>query len=397
MNSTIIKLDEISKTLLNNKKINDEVIEKIINESAEVNKLLSEFFKQYEKDKVIPEDKYLDILDLNCSKTTKDLIAKYIVLNKYTIAFDSFQTDEIEDVNTDDPVRQYLKEIGKYSLLTPEEELALFKDYDALRQATINDSNINIHESETFKRLCNSNLRYVVSISKRYIGRGLSLLDLIQEGNLGLMKAIDYFDFEKGYKFSTYATWWIRQAVTRSIANDSRTIRIPVHMSEKVDKIKRACSNYQNINGELPTEKELEEITGYPEDIVKQCLLIAEGTVSLETPIGEDEHGQQSLLIDFLPDNAPSPEDAGEYTFMKEDVAKVLETLDYRTREVLKMRFGFYGKTYTLEEVGQVFGVTRERIRQVEAKGLRILRRAKTGKKLKYYVEEKEGGRNVRK
>ncbi|MBR3524025.1 MAG: sigma-70 family RNA polymerase sigma factor [Bacilli bacterium] len=378
----------MSKTLLNNVKVTDDILDEIISESEELNKLLKKYFEKYDDDKVISEDDYLDLLDLNCGQVTKDIIFRYIVLNKYSIGFldeesDNELTIEDEDYGyenyvTDDPFKQYLNDISMYPLLTPEEEYELFVEYSKNKD----------HNSEVFKKLCNSNLRYVISIAKRYVNRGMQFLDLIQEGNLGLMKAVDKFEYEKGYKFSTYATWWIRQGITRSLADQGRAIRIPVHMYEKITKIQAIQREYNNAYGELPSVEYIMEKTGFPEEIVNRCLELAEGLVSLETPVGEDEHGQQSELLDFLADDGISPEAASEYSLIKEDVAKLLENLDPRTKEVIKMRFGFYGQRYTLEETGKRFNVTRERIRQIEAKGLRKLRYPRYSRKLKNYYNE---------
>ena len=391
MNSTIKKIDDISKTLLNDTKVSDELIDELISDSEKLNKLLENYFVKYSENKVIPEDDYFDIFDINCSQMTKDILLRYIVLNKYTIDFSQKKDEEViaeEDNNYDyenyvdeDPISQYLKEIGRYPLLTTEEEYELFKEYSKNKD----------HNSEVFKTLCNSNLRYVVSIAKRYTNRGLSLLDLIQEGNIGLMKAVDKFEYEKGYKFSTYATWWIRQGITRSLADFGRTIRIPVHMYERISKIQNLQREYFNEHAELPTLQYIVDETGYPEEIVNKCLELGENIVSLETPIGEDEHGNQNELIDFLADEGASPEEEGLFVIMQEDIAKLLDKLDYRTREVIKMRFGFYGEhRYTLEEVGQRFNVTRERIRQIEAKGLRKLRHPRYSAGIRPYISDEE-------
>ena len=274
---------------------------------------------------------------------------------------------------TDDPVRMYLKEIGKVSLLTADEEREL-----AIRMEQ--------GDEEAKKKLCESNLRLVVSIAKRYLNRGLSFLDLIQEGNLGLIKAVDKFDYTKGYKFSTYATWWIRQAITRSIADQARTIRIPVHMVETINKLIRISRQLLQEYGREPTSEEIAKEMGITVEKVREIKKISQDPVSLETPIGEEE---DSHLGDFIPDDdVPAPVDAAAYSMLKEQLMEVLDTLSDRERKVLMLRFGLEdGRPRTLEEVGKEFNVTRERIRQIEAKALRKLRHPSRSKKLKDYLE----------
>ena len=274
---------------------------------------------------------------------------------------------------TDDPVRMYLKEIGKVSLLTADEEREL-----AIRMEQ--------GDEEAKKKLCESNLRLVVSIAKRYLNRGLSFLDLIQEGNLGLIKAVDKFDYTKGYKFSTYATWWIRQAITRSIADQARTIRIPVHMVETINKLIRISRQLLQEYGREPTSEEIAKEMGITVEKVREIKKISQDPVSLETPIGEEE---DSHLGDFVPDDdVPAPVDAAAYSMLKEQLMEVLDTLSDREKKVLMLRFGLEdGRPRTLEEVGKEFNVTRERIRQIEAKALRKLRHPSRSKKLKDYLE----------
>ncbi len=276
-------------------------------------------------------------------------------------------------VAVDDPVRMYLKEIGKVPLLTAEEEIELAKLMEA-------------GDEEAKQRLCEANLRLVVSIAKRYVGRGMLFLDLIQEGNLGLIKAVDKFDWRKGYKFSTYATWWIRQAITRSIADQARTIRIPVHMVETINKLIRVSRQLLQEYGREPTPLEIALEMDIPEEKVREILKIAQEPVSLETPIGEEE---DSHLGDFIPDeDVPAPADAAAFSMLKEQLVEVLDTLTEREQKVLKLRFGLDdGKARTLEEVGKRFDVTRERIRQIEAKALRKLRHPSRSKKLRDYLE----------
>ena len=276
-------------------------------------------------------------------------------------------------VAVDDPVRMYLKEIGKVPLLTAEEEVELAKRMEA-------------GDEYAKQKLCEANLRLVVSIAKKYVGRGMLFLDLIQEGNLGLIKAVDKFDYTKGYKFSTYATWWIRQAITRSIADQARTIRIPVHMVETINKLIRVSRQLLQENGREPTPDEIAEEMGITVEKVREILKIAQEPVSLETPIGEEE---DSHLGDFIPDeDAPAPAEAAAFSMLKEQLVDVLSTLTEREQKVLKLRFGLEdGRARTLEEVGKEFDVTRERIRQIEAKALRKLRHPTRSKKLKDYLE----------
>lgn len=323
--------------------------------------------------------------------------------------------EEMVDPNTlvdsfgiDDPVRMYLKEIGKVNLLTSDEEIQLAQDMGAgdaakeqmeeLEQARKNGEEVSLTEEEekelrrlvkrgeaAKQRLAEANLRLVVSIAKRYVGRGMLFLDLIQEGNLGLIKAVEKFDYTKGYKFSTYATWWIRQAITRAIADQARTIRIPVHMVETINKVIRVSRQLLQELGHDPSPEEIAEEMSMPVDKVREILKIAQEPVSLETPIGEEE---DSHLGDFIPDeDASEPSEAASFTLLKEQLVDVLGTLTPREEKVLKLRFGIEdGRTRTLEEVGKEFNVTRERIRQIEAKALRKLRHPSRSKKLKDFL-----------
>lgn len=278
-----------------------------------------------------------------------------------------------KSIAVDDPVRMYLKEIGKVPLLTADAEIELAKRMEH-------------GDEEAKKRLCEANLRLVVSIAKRYVGRGMLFLDLIQEGNLGLIKAVDKFDYTKGYKFSTYATWWIRQAITRSIADQARTIRIPVHMVETINKLIRVSRQLLQTYGREPTPEEIGVEMGISVEKVREIQKIAQEPVSLETPIGEEE---DSHLGDFIPDeDVPAPAEAAAFSMLKEQLVEVLDTLTDREQKVLKLRFGLEdGRARTLEEVGKEFDVTRERIRQIEAKALRKLRHPSRSKKLKDYLE----------
>ncbi|WP_409968620.1 RNA polymerase sigma factor RpoD [Bengtsoniella intestinalis] len=325
------------------------------------------------------------------------------------------EEEEVIDPNTlvnnfsvDDPVRMYLKEIGKVSLLTSDEEVVLAQDMAAgtaaaerlaaVEAARETDEPIVLTQEEAAQikkdlrrgerarqKLAEANLRLVVSIAKRYVGRGMLFLDLIQEGNLGLIKAVEKFDYTKGYKFSTYATWWIRQAITRAIADQARTIRIPVHMVETINKVIRVSRQLLQELGHDPSPAEISAEMGVPEDKVREILKIAQEPVSLETPIGEEE---DSHLGDFIPDEGASePAEAASFTLLKEQLMDVLSTLTPREEKVLKLRFGIAdGRTRTLEEVGKEFNVTRERIRQIEAKALRKLRHPSRSKKLKDFL-----------
>ena len=278
-----------------------------------------------------------------------------------------------DGISIDDPVKVYLKEIGRVPLLSAEEEVEL-----AIKMSQ--------GDVAAKKRLSEANLRLVVSIAKRYVGRGMQFLDLIQEGNLGLIKAVAKFDHTKGFKFSTYATWWIRQAITRAIADQARTIRIPVHMVETINKVKKVNSQLLHENGHEPTNEQIAEKLEMPVEKVREIMRVAQEPVSLETPIGEEE---DSHLGDFIPDeDAPAPSDVASHTMLKEQLAEVLSTLTPREEKVLRLRFGLEdGRSRTLEEVGKEFNVTRERIRQIEAKALRKLRHPSRSKKLKDFLE----------
>ncbi len=311
----------------------------------------------------------ISIID-DFSSETLDGISLEVDLPKET---DAAETVAVNDsAAMDDPVKVYLKEIGRIPLLSAEEEIEL-----AIKIAD--------DDEQAKKRLAEANLRLVVSIAKRYVGRGMQFLDLIQEGNLGLIKAVDKFDYTKGFKFSTYATWWIRQAITRAIADQARTIRIPVHMVETINKVKKAQSQLLHLNGHEATPEEIAEYLEMPVDKVREIIRVSQEPVSLETPIGEEE---DSHLGDFIPDDALAPADAASMSLLKEQLAEVLKTLTPREEKVLKLRFGLEdGNPKTLEEVGKEFNVTRERIRQIEAKALRKLRHPSRSKKLKDFLD----------
>lgn len=315
----------------------------------------------------------------NCENLNIEIVEDLSNDSDLKIGLDSAMTDDLEmalsteGIAIDDPVKIYLKEIGRVPLLSPEEEIEL-----AQRMAK--------GDPYAKKRLSEANLRLVVSIAKKYVGRGMQFLDLIQEGNLGLIKAVEKFDYTKGFKFSTYATWWIRQAITRAIADQARTIRIPVHMVETITKVKKVSSQLLHENGHDPTPEDIADKLEMPVEKVREIMRIAQDPVSLETPIGEEE---DSHLGDFIPDDeAPAPADAASHTLLKEQLNEVLGTLTEREAKVLKLRFGLEdGKSRTLEEVGQRFEVTRERIRQIEAKALRKLRHPSRSKKVKDFLD----------
>lgn len=339
---------------------------------------ISDFFAdmQLDSDKF---EKILDFLEANnidVLRITDDDADDDILLevdDDDEIEVEKIDLSVPDGVSIEDPVRMYLKEIGKVPLLSAEEEIELAK-------------RMELGDQEAKKRLAEANLRLVVSIAKRYVGRGMLFLDLIQEGNLGLIKAVEKFDYRKGYKFSTYATWWIRQAITRAIADQARTIRIPVHMVETINKLFRVSRQLLQELGREPTPEEIAAEMNMPVERVREILKISQEPVSLETPIGEEE---DSHLGDFIQDdNVPVPADAAAFTLLKEQLEEVLGTLTEREQKVLTLRFGLEdGRARTLEEVGREFNVTRERIRQIEAKALRKLRHPSRSRKLKDYLE----------
>ena len=322
---------------------------------------MDEVFDEFEKDGIdlLPDD-FDEEPDIEDLKEVEEL------------KLDEITDTSFEGISVDDPVRMYLREIGKIPLLTFDEELDLAK-------------RILEGDEDAKQKLAESNLRLVVSIAKKYVGRGMLFLDLIQEGNMGLIKAVEKFDYTKGFKFSTYATWWIRQAITRAIADQARTIRIPVHMVETINKLIRTSRNLLQQMGREPTPEEIAKEMEIPVEKVVEIQKIAQDPVSLETPIGEEE---DSHLGDFIQDeDSPAPHDAASYTLLKEQLEEVMNTLTPREAKVLKLRFGLeYGKSRTLEEVGKEFNVTRERIRQIEAKALRKLRHPSRSKKLRDYM-----------
>ena len=356
--------------------------------------LMEKIFEFLEKNKV-------DVLTISEGEEEPDEDALLEVENDEDLAVEKIDLSVPEGTNIEDPVRMYLKEIGKVPLLSAEEEITLAQKMvggDAAR-AQLDDAGDDLDEETkreleelinqgdyAKKKLAEANLRLVVSIAKRYVGRGMLFLDLIQEGNLGLIKAVEKFDYRKGYKFSTYATWWIRQAITRAIADQARTIRIPVHMVETINKLIRVSRQLLQELGREPSPEEIAEEMDIPVERVREILKISQEPVSLETPIGEEE---DSHLGDFIQDeNVPVPADAAAFTLLKEQLVEVLSTLTEREQKVLRLRFGLDdGRARTLEEVGKEFNVTRERIRQIEAKALRKLRHPSRSRKLRDYLE----------
>ena len=356
------EISEIIGNLDMDKDFIDDVYEKIMNMGIEIE---SEMEIRNDDNDIEPDEAELLNLDVDEIEHDDDMVIEDGSVD--------LEASLPKGITVDDPVRMYLKEIGKVPLLSADEEIELAKKMEK-------------GDEEAKKKLCEANLRLVVSIAKRYVGRGMLFLDLIQEGNLGLIKAVDKFDWRKGYKFSTYATWWIRQAITRSIADQARTIRIPVHMVETINKLIRVSRQLLQEYGREPSPDEIAAEMDISEDKVREILKIAQEPVSLETPIGEEE---DSHLGDFIPDEeVPAPAEAAAFSMLKEQLVEVLDTLTEREQKVLKLRFGLEdGRARTLEEVGKQFDVTRERIRQIEAKALRKLRHPSRSKKLKDYLE----------
>ena len=361
------KLDSVIAMAKKKKNVMD--YQEIVNQFAEFN------FEEEQYDKIVEtlEQKGIDVLRMTEEEDEPDEEALLAVEDAEDVDVENIDLSVPDGISIEDPVRMYLKEIGKVPLLTADEEIELAQRMEE-------------GDEEAKKRLAEANLRLVVSIAKRYVGRGMLFLDLIQEGNLGLIKAVEKFDYRKGYKFSTYATWWIRQAITRAIADQARTIRIPVHMVETINKLIRVSRQLlQELNRE-PTPEEIAKEMNMPVERVREILKISQEPVSLETPIGEEE---DSHLGDFIKDeNVPVPDKAAAYTLLREDLDEVLKTLTEREQKVLRLRFGLDdGRARTLEEVGKEFNVTRERIRQIEAKALRKLRHPSRSRKLRDYFD----------
>ena len=366
--NTRAKFDEKVKELLNMAKKKKNVLEyqeisdffaDMPLEEEQFEKILDVLYQNNEYVQRIKEDE-TDLEEINLS-------------DEDDVDVENLDLSIPDGISLEDPVRMYLKEIGKVPLLSADEEIELAK-------------RMELGDEDAKKRLAEANLRLVVSIAKRYVGRGMLFLDLIQEGNLGLIKAVEKFDYRKGYKFSTYATWWIRQAITRAIADQARTIRIPVHMVETINKLIRVSRQLLQELGREPTPEEIAEEMNMPTDRVREILKISQEPVSMETPIGEEE---DSHLGDFIEDDkVPVPADAAAFTLLKESLVEVLGTLTEREQKVLRLRFGLDdGRARTLEEVGREFNVTRERIRQIEAKALRKLRHPSRSRKLKDYLD----------
>lgn len=366
--NTRAKFEEKLKELLNTAKKKKNVLE-----YQEISDFFADMALEEEQfDKILEtlEQNNVDVLRI----TEDDVDDEEIILTEEDdVDVENLDLTIPDGISIEDPVRMYLKEIGKVPLLSAEEEIELAK-------------RMEVGDQEAKKRLAEANLRLVVSIAKRYVGRGMLFLDLIQEGNLGLIKAVEKFDYRKGYKFSTYATWWIRQAITRAIADQARTIRIPVHMVETINKLIRVSRQLLQELGREPSPEEIAEEMNMPVERVREILKISQEPVSLETPIGEEE---DSHLGDFIQDdNVPVPADAAAFTLLKEQLVEVLGTLTEREQKVLRLRFGLDdGRARTLEEVGKEFNVTRERIRQIEAKALRKLRHPSRSRKLKDYLD----------
>lgn len=371
MEENVVKFQEKLKNLVALAKKKKNILE-----IQEINDVFRDMeLEPTQMDKVFEylEANGIDVLQMNDDSNVDDDDLEIMLSDEDEVDMEKIDLSVPDGISIEDPVRMYLKEIGKVPLLSAEEEIELAK-----RMAD--------GDEEAKKRLAEANLRLVVSIAKRYVGRGMLFLDLIQEGNLGLIKAVEKFDYQKGFKFSTYATWWIRQAITRAIADQARTIRIPVHMVETINKLIRVSRQLLQELGREPSPEEIAAEMNMPVERVREILKISQEPVSLETPIGEEE---DSHLGDFIQDdNVPVPADAAAFTLLKEQLEEVLGTLTEREQKVLTLRFGLEdGRARTLEEVGKEFNVTRERIRQIEAKALRKLRHPSRSRKLKDYLE----------
>lgn len=394
-NSDLKKLETIVNEILaghaKSKEYSFEKLQELIEKSESLQKILAKIFKDNEGTMIVSGEEFDSIAELNTSGIVKDIIEAYMSIKGYDIIDEEVEIEDVDQlmaevndaeasrvvsegyyVEGEDPLKMYLREIGEIKLLTLEEEKDLFTRYK------------ETGDLEIRKYIASANLRLVVSIAKRYINRGLQLLDLIQEGNLGLMTAIDKFDLSRGFKFSTYATHWIRQAITRAITDKSRAIRIPTHVSETLSKINKTKAIFiQTHDGRRPTNEEISEITGFSVKEIEKTLKFESDIVSLEEPVGTDDKGDQTTLGEFIADENASTDYAGELSILKDLIAEVLEGLKPREREVIILRFGLNGGTaMTLDEVGKQFNVTHERVRQIEVKALKKLRSTKVKQKL---------------
>ena len=398
---------EIMVNIPEDVEVDEKVYKASIENSESLQNLLQDIFKKNAVTKSLTGEEYDSIESAKTFDEVKDLLKAYIELKEYDVIDEEIEIEDIdkvikdiyssddEDENkpkkvnyssddgyvSDDPVKQYLKEIGRIPLLSDDEEFEMFK-----KLAATKDENERI---KIRNKIAEHNLRLVVSISKRYVGRGLHFLDLINEGNLGLLTAIDKFDVKKGYKLSTYATWWIRQAITRAIADKARTVRVPVHMVERILRVIRARGVYEQENdGLTPSAEELAEMTGYTVDAVEAALKYEVDASSLDNPVGEEEHGEQTTIGDFIADENMKTDEEGEKSFLREALLEVMQDLSPREQKVIRLRFGLDDqRARTLEEVGKEFKVTRERIRQIEAKALRKLRQPKRKNKLEGFLD----------
>jgi len=381
----ILLLTKVTE-LIQVEKLTDYELKNIIRSTNRLKSLLFELFSEYKEDKVVE----LEVIEsINNDKLIK-IVKTFLEIYQYDILddknlgideeddiFDEIKELDISDTYSSDISRIYLNEIGRYRILSPEKEKELFIKYN------------KYNDLAAKQEILECNLKLAASIAKKYTGRGVSLLDLIQEGNFGLMKAIEKFDVSKGYKFSTYATWWIKQAVTRALADQGRTIRIPVHMVEQINKVKKQRRLYYNQYGEEPSIQELQELTGLSKNAVKNCLFHEQNIVSLDIPVGEEEHGTANTIIDFISDEEQNVEEITMKKEISEVINEVLDVLTEREKEVIIRRFGMYdGVPKTLEEVGKTYGITRERIRQIEAKALKKLRHPARIRKLRDFIEE---------
>lgn len=382
LNEDLKKLEEITKQITdsNNTYITDNMIEKIINESRPLRKLLDKIFEPYKDKKVI------DSIDNNFNNLTYTILLKYIYMFDYVILDEEIEIESIDTIiasekesgKLDDSLGMYLSEIGNIPLLTPEEEKQLFIKYK------------RNNDIKAYKKLCESNLRLVVSVAKRYTGLGIDFMDLIQEGNIGLINGIKKFDLSKNCKLSTYATWWIRQSISRYILNKGRMIRIPVHLIEAINKIKKIKLEYTSVNGgKIPTVEELKKISGFSKNVIEKCLLYEKDAISFDEPVGEMNQGKQKTLKDFIPDNSISLEEKIDKISLKDTMKEVLLELDNELEiNVIKMRFGLDGNDpKTIRSIAKECNLMPEKIQQIENKALRKLRTPKNSSKLREYIK----------